>query len=303
MGMNTGRCKGLAVAVLWFSACDGITNEPFEYGRVTVEVTLPDGTGLPDVGLTLYTGTRHLGYAVTDVSGGARFDFVPEGAMGVTTAPNSEYRPVAHPKGYFATVYMREGEHVTIPFAFVSRRGTIALAIRDAVGDPRPDHEVELYNPWEVVVRTRTNTQGEMLFEGLMEGDYGIRVFESATCALRPDGYMYETFRVNGGARVEGVITLASCGPGTIALTVRDAAGNPRPDQEVELYNSREALLRTRTGTQGEVLFEKIPSGEYGIRVFESATCRLPPEGYVYRDGLRLEPVGRLDVVITLAGC
>ena len=67
--------------------CDSVFTEPFAYGAVDVTVTLPDDRGVPGLDLTLYSGSRHHAYAVTDSTGAARFEFVPEGPLGVSIAP------------------------------------------------------------------------------------------------------------------------------------------------------------------------------------------------------------------------
>ena len=69
--------------ILVIQGCEEVFTPPFKYASVEVLVTLPDGQVVQDVPLVLYTGTRHLDYRKTDSMGASRFEFVPDGDIGV----------------------------------------------------------------------------------------------------------------------------------------------------------------------------------------------------------------------------
>jgi hypothetical protein len=71
---------GLAVGV---TACGDLFGPSHRYGAVEVRVEDTAGSPVSGVGLTLYTGERHMGYGATDADGRHTFSFVPPGGYGV----------------------------------------------------------------------------------------------------------------------------------------------------------------------------------------------------------------------------
>ena len=191
--------------------CSDVFTEPFAYGRVEVSLTLPDGGGVEGLGLTLYSGTRHLAYAITDRAGSARFEFVPEGPLGVSVSPDLAYRPISHPEGYYQTFRMREGETVRLIFDFVDTRGEIRVRVETATGIPLAGQTLELYNAREALARADTDAMGEVLFDRLGQGDYGVRLVASPTCAIPPGGAYRDGLVVESGNRFEVLIVLENC--------------------------------------------------------------------------------------------
>ena len=191
--------------------CDSVFTEPFAYGAVDVTVTLPDDRGVPGLDLTLYSGSRHHAYAVTDSTGAARFEFVPEGPLGVSIAPDPTFRPAAHPDGYYQTFRMREGQEVGVDFEFIDTRGTIEVLVATESGTLLPGQTVELYNAWEGLARAETDEHGRVVFEFLPRGDFGVRVVASPTCEIRPDRAFQDGLVVEAGERFEVTIVLENC--------------------------------------------------------------------------------------------
>ena len=79
----------LGACALW--ACDALLTRPSLYATVTATVARRDGTPIPNASLTLYTGQRPMGYAVTDTLGRYTFVDVPEGLYGLRADPPSGY--------------------------------------------------------------------------------------------------------------------------------------------------------------------------------------------------------------------
>jgi len=191
--------------------CSEVFTEPFVYGTVEVEIALPDGKGVPGLDLTLYSGTRHLGYATTDSSGSTQFDFVPPGPTGVSVRPDSIFRPAGHPEGYYQTFRMVEGGVIRLAFAFVDIRGVIQVRVENASGTALVGQTVELYNALEALERAGTDASGEVVFDRLPRGDYGVRVVASPTCDIPPGGAYRDGLVVESGNRFDVVIVLENC--------------------------------------------------------------------------------------------
>jgi hypothetical protein len=80
---------------LALAGCGDLFGPAYRYGAVTVAVVDENGAAVPGVGLTLYTGARHMGYGLTDGAGRHTFSFVPAGSYGVAaTVPEGWAPPV-----------------------------------------------------------------------------------------------------------------------------------------------------------------------------------------------------------------
>ena len=191
--------------------CSEVFTAPFAYGSVEVQVTLPEGEGVPNLDLTLYSGTRHLAYLATDSVGFAHFAFVPEGPLGVSIRPSPIFRPASHPDGYYQTFTMSEGQVVRLAFDFVDTRGVIQLRVESGSGVPLAGQTVELYNARETLTRADTDALGGVLFDRLAEGDYGVRVVASPTCEIPPEGAYRDGLVVDSGNRFDVLIVLENC--------------------------------------------------------------------------------------------
>lgn len=185
-------CQAVTLVALVVAAgCDAVFTPPFTYAAVEVTVTLPDGVGVPDVPLVLYSGTRHLAYADTDSSGAAYFDFVAEGPTGVGASSTLFFRAAEHPDGYYRTFSVSEGDLVQVAFNFEDARGSIRLQVLDQMSQPVSGLDVELYTSLGVQIRQTLPASGSLLFSKLSPADYGVRVLGSGTCPLLPAGFVY----------------------------------------------------------------------------------------------------------------
>lgn len=194
--------------------CSEVFTAPFAYGSVEVQVTLPGGEGVPNLDLTLYSGTRHLAYLATDSVGSAHFTFVPEGPHGVGIRPSPIsriFRPASHPEGYYQTFTMREGQVVRLAFDFVDTRGVIQVRVESGSGVPLAGQTVELYNAREALTQADTDVLGGVLFDRLAVGDYGVRIVASPTCEVPPEGAYRDGLVVDSGNRFDVLIVLENC--------------------------------------------------------------------------------------------
>jgi hypothetical protein len=177
--------------ILVIQGCEEVFTPPFKYASVEVLVTLPDGQGVQDVPLVLYTGTRHLDYRKTDSMGASRFEFVPEGDIGVSSAPTRYFYAAEHPDGYYRTFRVEEGDTVYVEFHYEDARSSIQVSVLDQEAVPVSGLEVELYTSTGVVDRVTLPESGSVLFSELTPADYGVRVLGSGFCPLSPDGFVY----------------------------------------------------------------------------------------------------------------
>ncbi len=172
-------------------ACEEVFTPRFTYASVEVVVTLPDGEGVSGVPLVLYNGTRHLDYGKTDSSGVSRFDLVPEGDLGVSSAPTRYFYAKQHPDGYYRTFRVVEGDEIRVEFQYEDARGSIALRVLDQDSVPQSGFVVELYTASGTQERTTLSESGSVLFSELTPADYGVRVLGSGVCPLLPNGFVY----------------------------------------------------------------------------------------------------------------
>ena len=186
------------IALVVAAGCDDVFTPPFTYAAVEVSVTLPDGAGVPDVPLVLYSGTRHLAYADTDSSGAAHFDFVAEGPTGVGASSTLFFRAAEHPDGYYRTFSVSEGDQIQVAFNFEDARGSIRVDVFDQTLQPVSGLDVELYTSLDVQIRETLPASGSVLFSKLSPADYGVRVLGSGTCPLPPAGFVFRDGLVVG---------------------------------------------------------------------------------------------------------
>ena len=303
--------------LLVVSGCDEVFTPEFTYGSVDVSINLPDGRGVPHVPLVLYTGTRHLAYANTDSSGAAYFDHVPEGPAGVAAAPvvyvaedETYYVGVSGgPAAYYKTIQVSEGDRLRVEFQYDDSRGSIAVQVLDEASQPVSGLNVELYTGEGTLAVQTLPESGLVVFSQLGAGDYGVRVLGSASCALLPDGFVYQDGLIVGPGqdlKIEFVLPspcVYSNEPGSIAVQVLDEASQPVSGLNVELYTGEGTLAVQTLPESGLVVFSQLGAGDYGVRVLGSASCALLPDGFVYQDGLIVGLGQDLEIKFVLPPC
>lgn len=207
------RSAAAFAAILALSACGDLLIDPFDYGVVDVVATTRSGAPAPAVELTLYSGTRHLGFATTDADGRARFGFVPEGALGVSASPAWFYGVEDPPVHYYTELVIAAGEQRTVELGGFIGPGSLRVEVVLASGSPAVGHAVELYDPSGPVERRVVQGPDPLEFEPLQPGaEYGVRVFAHGSCDLAPGGFVDSGNQVIGEEAVTDVrLVLEGC--------------------------------------------------------------------------------------------
>ena len=164
-------------------------------------------------------------------------------------------------------------------------------------GDPVPGAEITLrvWPPRELGVGL-TDRNGRLTFEYVPpENSYAVQ-------GVPPEGYkrpeeMYggpstewvEGLWMEPGDRRQIEFKYLKVGPGSIAASVSDPAGEPIEGVRLSAYTPTGTVFKRTTDAAGAVLFEGVPFGHWGVRAF-------PAEGYFfgandvqYRDGFVIE--------------
>ena len=187
-----GGHRGAAIATLLLvgpaAACDDLFIEPYVYGTVDVVATTRSGAPAEGVDLVLYTGTRLLGYRTTGVDGTTRFDFVPDGALGVFVR-SGLYRPEG-PSAVYTEFRLSEGGAHTVRFTLLGP-GALRVRVVDASSAPTLGLRVHVYESTGTVAEGVVEGPEPLLFPRLGIGEYGVRALPGGPCTLPPDGFVY----------------------------------------------------------------------------------------------------------------
>ena len=176
-----------AAIVLWLgtAGCFEPLLSPSQYATVRVTTSTPDGTPVPEVRLTLYTGQRPIEYAVSDADGGYVFERVPPGNYGVLAHFPDEFRdPSESPYLVKDALFVEAGEEVSVVMSQSRCVGAVTLTVRDSTGRPGRAVPVSLYSSDGPVAQGVTDAAGGARFAGLSCREYGITLGASASCTL-----------------------------------------------------------------------------------------------------------------------
>jgi hypothetical protein len=295
----------LALATL-LTACDELLPPAYRYGTVEVEAVRRNGEPVPGVRLTLFTGTRHLGYGVTDERGRYRFEFVPEGQLGVQAAPPEDYRPVDLASGFVRTISMAQGGEQQVSFSYLRfGPGSVLARVETPTGQPVPGIRVQVYSNDGVQGEAVTNAQGEHRFTGLPLGVYGVFAFPTARY-LHPEGRplaVVEGLLIDEGHEERARILLTPC-EGRVRVEARDTEGRPIAALRLRLYTAEGEAAQGQTDAQGVHVFEGLGCGDYAVLAEERVGLRLA-DGRTpwWFPGLIVQNGAQRDLTLTFAAC
>ncbi len=174
------------LSIMLGGACAEAVITPFQYGSVEV-TALSNGEPVPGIQLTLYTGTRHLGYGSTNDEGRFVFESVPAGIMGVAAVLQADHHVGLAPEFRAETFEMREGGRETVQLAYDTCQGTIRVSVVDDQQVPLPGVEVVLYTSAGVLERAPTDSGGTRVFTRLRcDTAHGVYVTPPAGYSLVP---------------------------------------------------------------------------------------------------------------------
>lgn len=262
---------GLAFVALT-TACDSLVTKPSLYGTVTAHVMTRAAAPIRGAGLTLYTGQRPMGYAVTDSSGAYAFVDVPEGLYGVLVTPPAGYvrreafSAVPVPTDFAHNLHVLAQQHVDTSFIFLKLgAGTVTATVRRSDGTPVPQIVLTLYSPKGALQNAMTDASGRFVFGNVPTGNYGVFARLSTdsgqTSVSTRDGIV-----VDDGSRENADFTFDPCF-GSIAATVLDSSARPVPGAVLTLYTGEGIVSRDTLGVDGTTTRSGLPCDNYGLRV------------------------------------
>lgn len=295
-----------ALAAVLLAGCSDVLTEPFDYGTVETTVERRSGDGVAGAELTLFTGTRHLGFATTDARGRAVFDFVPFGPLGVAVAIPDGFRPLdlTTDRHRIATFRMEEGEEEAVSFTLLKEGpGAVEVRVADTDDEAAAGVGLELFSPDTVEAEGRTGDDGLHTFEDVPIGAYGVRVRLDRRFVRSETGTPYRDGLIVDEGWVERVaFTLERC-EGAVRARAAEPDGTPVPGVPLVLFEPEGVVEEASTGDDGTHTFAELPCGDYGVRVGPVEGYRLvsPPEPFV--DGLVVTHEAERTAAFTFEAC
>ncbi len=292
---------GLALVV---GGCDEVLTEPFTYGEVEVEAVRRSGDPVPGVALTLYSGTRHLGFGATGSDGRARFERVPAGPMGVYAEADSlQYRPLDGAAGFVRTLRMEEGGREVVTFTYLRiGPGSLRVEVLDPEGRGLEGIPVEVYSPQGVVEARSTPASGVFTLEGLPFGSYGVRATRIRGLERPGDVAALDGFLVEDRVTEVATFRFQPC-RGSVSARVRTPGNAPLEGISLFLYEPDAVGDPEETGADGRVIWPDLPCATYGVRMTLPPGLRAlePAEGFV--DGIGLRNQENREISFTVEVC
>ena len=233
---------------------DKDTKEPIP--GATVEIIGPDGKVITTV--------------VTDKDGKVNKSDLPEGeyTIKVTKVPDGYTAPEDQ------TAIVKKGETTQKIFELEKGKGNLEVIVRDKdTKEPIPGATVEIVDKDGKVIKTvTTNSEGKVTEKDLPVGDYTVKVTKV------PDGYTApedQTATIKKGETTQKIFELEK-GVGALSVLVRDKdTKDPIPGAKVQILDKNgKVILETTTNKEGRLEKDKLPAGDYTIKVIEV------PEGY-----------------------
>jgi hypothetical protein len=255
------RCS-LLLSLLGASGCDRMLTRPLQYGDVAVSVTQRNGDPIPGVGLQLYIGARPMDYGVTGADGKFKFERVPTGDYGVTAVSlPAGYIPLNQFFGGPRSDYvdgLAVAPETTTPAHLVFLklgRGTIVARVTGVAGVPMAGLMVQLYTFQGPVTNANTDSNGQVTFDAVPMGNYGIIVFRP----LQYQGFYYRDFVVprdstysyrdglfvDDGTRDSVAVSLSACS-GSLQISVSDQTGAPDSAAVATIRTENQVLATLR---------------------------------------------------------
>lgn len=273
------------LATLVAAACDSMISKPSLYGTVLAQVFRRDSTPITGAKLTLYTGQRPVGYAITDGSGVFRFANIPDGTYGVRVLPPPGYIGIHELVGGSDTSLVRDElvmpEHGDLSVRFrllKTGNGNVHVYVESSERKPLAGIRVILYSSKGSVAEGLTDAGGIYTFPPVPLGNYGV-------FALRPAAYTdsaenplpsRDGLIVDQGSNSTATFNFARC-IGTLDVRVRDNTNAPVPGTLLTYYGNfgvQDSIL----GADATRHITDVPCGIYGVRI-------RPPVGWTVNEG------------------
>jgi hypothetical protein len=295
----------LCIALL-ASACGELVTDPPLQGTLRVRATSRQGAPLPGIQAILYNNTKHFGYAWTDADGNATFHRVSMGTYGIYMSLPAEHVGFDEvglgPRNDVAVpLTVSSGSDTTLRFTFLRRGvGEIVVTVEDSTATPVHGLLVHLYNSNAVLHSVLTDASGQIVFDGLPFGAYGLWTqppdslgVHGSPPIVRDTGLFIDRGHV---AQVKFVVPRCR---GQVRVRVLDQALEPVIGYPVSLYTAVAVRATIPTGADGRAHFPDVPCGGYGAYVIAQPGFSVDPTlGNGFDDGLTVPNNGLVETTL-----
>ena len=310
MPMWHRRCFLLLAVAVSGGCADWITDIP-PFAEVDVTASRRSGEPVPGAAFTLYTGARIIGTGVAGSDGSYRFNHLAQNSYGVYAEPPVGFeRPevlLGGPTTAWTTtgLSLTEGGYGAVDFTYLKvGPGTIRTQLVDPAGAGLSGVNTVLYSASGSTTHSPTNSDGQVAFESIPFGMWGIRfevppeLLETGQRTLFRDGLLVEE-----GSDTSFVFTAPLC-RGAVNITVEDDASNPVDGYPVEVYNDRGQTFDGVTEADGRMTFGAVFCGYYGARLKRFGDWDFPDgRGTGFVDGLVVLEGSTIDVSFAVSRC
>ncbi len=285
----------LAVLAIALVGCEQLLTTPTPYGTVRVEVRSRGGVPIPRVRSELYTGSRPMGYAITNDSGRTTYPHVPRAQYGVALSVPAGYALVSTivagaPGVQVDGLNVEAGADTTLRFTLARLgNGTIEAEVRDQDGIKLRDLLVTLYRGPSVLGSARSDTLGVARFTNVAFGQYGVFLTPPESLGVKGAPTVFrDGVPVDAEVIAKPIIVVTRC-LGTIRPRVLDQDGLPVSGMPITLYRGAGTRATSPTDSLGRVTFVNVPCDNWGVFASGIPGYGVTWErGFAYQDGLAL---------------
>jgi len=285
----------LALLALATLGCEQLLTTPIPYGKVRVEVRSRGGAPIVGVRSELYTGSRPMGYSVTDDSGRTTFARVPKAQYGVVLTVPTGYALLSTIIGGAPGVQVdglniEPGADTTLRFTLARLgNGVVETEVKDQDGLVVPGLNVSLYRGPAVIGTAPTNTLGIARFANVPFGQYGVFVTPPDSLGVKGAPTVFrDGVPVDAEVVARPAIVVPRC-LGTIRPRVTDQDGLAVAGMPVTLYRGSGTREVSATDAAGRVTFANVPCDNWGVFGTGIPGYNLIWErGFAFQDGLSL---------------
>ncbi len=291
------------LALLAVTGCERLAN-PSQYGSVSVATTTSDGTAVPGIPLTLYTGQRPIAYAQSDERGRHLFELVPPGNYGVQGTRPPGYGDIDEgPAVSEDGLTVRAGEVEPVRLKLDLCTGRMLVSVRDEISVTSAGVSVKIYNAaGETVQIVRTGLDGTAGLT-LPCRVYGAQIVPEPGFTSTPGrGSSFDDeLRVRRSITRTVGLKVISCF-GAIEIATRDAAGQSVAGVPYVVFSPRGNLALGSTGPDGRATVPRMPCGiELGVSIAAPAGYSVVTgRGTSFVDGIKIVNGATSGVVFTL---
>jgi hypothetical protein len=292
-------------------ACDRWLTKPSLYNNINVVVSARDGSPVPGANLTLFTGQRAMGFAVTGRDGRYTFERVPRGEYGIAANPPEGYAlleslvDTAH-TNVVSRLRVADDTVSPVHFTFLkSGPGVIIVRTAQNNGGPAAGVPVLLYDPTAVRARAVTDASGRATFDAVPFGVYGVALDRNVFFSdfpTRTDGSFatFDNLIVDAGSRDSVTFTLQRCS-GTLRALAVDQNNLPVRNASLTFYTASQIITSRLTDADGRASAEMPCSVQTGVSASPAPTYTLPVgRGFSFFDGFTFTNGQTADVTFRL---